>query len=188
MCFINNAGLMPFDDSVRRDGRRSRCRRSSSRTSSAPSAWTSALIDVLKAQPSSTVIQQHVGRVVDAPGHQLRVFGRQGRTSSVHPRPAQASPSRGTSVEVIEIAPPWVNTDHLQQSGDPRAMPLDDYVNDTMRQLGTDEQEIIVDAIRDSLRDNPGTWGVCSSPSSTSTAEHPIPVESQPSLTEGVVA
>ena len=58
---------------------------------------------------------------------------------------------RGTSVEVIEIPPPYVQT-HLtgdHQARDPRAMPLDDYVAATMKILTEqpDAKEVIIDRV-----------------------------------------
>ncbi|OBK53173.1 SDR family oxidoreductase [Mycobacterium sp. 1081908.1] len=61
---------------------------------------------------------------------------------------------RGTAVQVIEIIPPHVQT-ALQRgrgfdSGDPRAMPLDDYIAETMSLLQTQPEadEIIVERVR----------------------------------------
>jgi uncharacterized oxidoreductase len=62
---------------------------------------------------------------------------------------------RGTSVTVQEIAPPWVNTDLIAKSDDPRAMPLDAFIAETMQKLAGDAEEIVVDAAR-AIRDNPG--------------------------------
>ena len=62
---------------------------------------------------------------------------------------------RDTSVRVQEIAPPWVDTDLVGKSGDPRAMPLDAFIEETMAKLAGDDEEIIVDAIK-AFRDNPG--------------------------------
>ena len=61
---------------------------------------------------------------------------------------------RGTAVQVIEIIPPHVQT-ALQRgrgfdSGDPRAMPLDEYIAETMSLLQTQPEadEIIVERVR----------------------------------------
>jgi len=56
---------------------------------------------------------------------------------------------KGTSVEVIEIAPPYVQTELLgpQQAVDPAAMPLTDFIAEVMTILetGPDAAEVIVE-------------------------------------------
>ena len=54
---------------------------------------------------------------------------------------------RDTSVRVQEIAPPWVDTDLIYKSGDPRAMPLPDFIEQTLVALATDAPEVIVEEI-----------------------------------------
>src|SRR6202008_776960 len=51
---------------------------------------------------------------------------------------------KGTPVKVLEIAPPWVRTDLLDSKSEPRAMPLGDLIDETMRVLGTDADEELV--------------------------------------------
>ena len=60
-------------------------------------------------------------------------------------------------MRVLELIPPWVQTDLLGKanSKDPRAMPLDEFVAETMRLLATDVEEIVVEKARP-LRDNVG--------------------------------
>jgi uncharacterized oxidoreductase len=41
-------------------------------------------------------------------------------------------------VSVIEIAPPWVDTDLIYKSGDSRAMPVADFIEQTFDKLATD--------------------------------------------------
>lgn len=62
---------------------------------------------------------------------------------------------RDSGVRVIEIAPPWVDTDLIYKSGDPRAMPLADFIAETLRGLAAGTDEVIVDSARP-LRENPG--------------------------------
>ncbi len=59
---------------------------------------------------------------------------------------------RNTAVEVIELAPPYVQT-HLQgerQANDPNAMPLEDYIAETMRLLQQQPtpQEVLVERVK----------------------------------------
>jgi uncharacterized oxidoreductase len=46
---------------------------------------------------------------------------------------------RDTSVRVQEIAPPWVDTDLIYKSGDSRAVPLPDFIEQTLVALATDD-------------------------------------------------
>src|SRR5260370_17136763 len=52
---------------------------------------------------------------------------------------------KATSVRVLEIAPPWVQTDLLNSNEEPRAMPLKEFIEETMRVLGTDAEQTLVD-------------------------------------------
>jgi uncharacterized oxidoreductase len=60
-----------------------------------------------------------------------------------------------TPVKVLEIAPPWVQTDQLNSNNEPRAMPLADFIAETMQVLGTDKEEVLVERAR-SIRNNAG--------------------------------
>lgn len=60
---------------------------------------------------------------------------------------------RDTNVEVLELAPPYVQTElgGPQQASDPRAMPLDDYITEVMHILETnsiEKGEILVDRVK----------------------------------------
>lgn len=62
---------------------------------------------------------------------------------------------KGTSVKVIEVSPPWVQTDLLNSNNEPRAMPLADFITETMAILGTDADEVVVERGRP-VRNNAG--------------------------------
>jgi uncharacterized oxidoreductase len=49
-----------------------------------------------------------------------------------------------SGVRVLEIAPPWVQTELLNSSEEPRAMPLASFIEQTMVELATDADEILV--------------------------------------------
>ena len=83
---------------------------------------------------------------------------------------------RDTSVRVLEIAPPWVDTDLVHKSGDPRAMPLDAFIAETMDKLADATDEVLVDAARP-LRDNAGpNEHTLVHQFNVALAENPIPV------------
>jgi len=62
---------------------------------------------------------------------------------------------RGTPVKVLEIAPPWVQTDLHNSNNEPRAMPLAHFIEETMQVLGTDTEEVLVERAKP-LRNNAG--------------------------------
>jgi uncharacterized oxidoreductase len=62
---------------------------------------------------------------------------------------------RHTSVRVLEIIPPWVRTELLNSSEEPRAMPLGDFLQGTIDALATDADEILVPQAK-FLRDQQG--------------------------------
>ena len=62
---------------------------------------------------------------------------------------------KGTSVQVQEIAPPWVQTDMLNSSEEPRAMPLKPFIEQTIAALGKNDSEVLVE-IAKPFRANPG--------------------------------
>ncbi|WP_397450748.1 SDR family oxidoreductase [Pseudomonas sp. NA-150] len=62
---------------------------------------------------------------------------------------------RDSSVKVLEIAPPWVRTELMNSSEAELAMPLDEFIAETIAVLGTDAQEVLVERAQP-LRANAG--------------------------------
>ncbi|MBB4145626.1 SDR family NAD(P)-dependent oxidoreductase [Rhizobium rhizoryzae] len=119
-----------------------------------PIRLTSALIDHLKSQPAATIIH-NTSVLAYVPLASTAVYS--ASKAALHSYAlSQRFQLRDTSVRVQEIAPPWVDTDLIKKSGDPRAMPLDIFIEKTIAKLATDAPEIIVDEIQ-SFRDNPGS-------------------------------
>ncbi|HHL4077664.1 SDR family oxidoreductase [Burkholderia sola] len=149
---INNAGIMPFDDpSGRIDD--SVSRQILDTNLLGPIRLTSALIEHLKAQPRATIIY-NTSVLAYVPIATNAVYS--ASKAALHSYAlSQRFMLKGTSVSVQEIAPPWVDTDLIKKSGDPRAMPLDAFIAETMKGLATEEPEVFVETIR-ALRDNPG--------------------------------
>jgi uncharacterized oxidoreductase len=55
---------------------------------------------------------------------------------------------RDTTVRVLEIAPPWVRTDLMNSREAKEAMPLDQFIAETMAVFGTDADEILVEGAK----------------------------------------
>lgn len=58
-------------------------------------------------------------------------------------------------VRVLEIAPPWVRTELMNSQEAKQAMPLDQFIAETMQVLESDADEILVEMAKP-LRANPG--------------------------------
>ena len=57
---------------------------------------------------------------------------------------------KDTSTDVIEIVPPYVQTDLMNGASDPRAMPLADFIAEVMQlfQSQPDAKEILVERVK----------------------------------------
>ena len=55
---------------------------------------------------------------------------------------------KDTGIRVLEIAPPWVRTDLMNSREAEQAMPLDDFIAETMTVLATDADEILVEGAK----------------------------------------
>jgi len=62
---------------------------------------------------------------------------------------------RDSGVRVLEMVPPWVRTELMNSQEAEQAMPLDQFISETLEALGTDAEEILVEAAKP-LRANPG--------------------------------
>ncbi len=149
---FNNAGIMPFDDA---SGIIDDAVAQAILTTNllGPIRMTSALIEHLKAQPRATIVN-NTSILAFLPLASTAVYS--ASKAALHAYTlSQRFMLRNTRVTVQEIAPPWVDTDLIKKSGDPRAMPLDAFIAETMTGLGTEVEEVVVEAVR-SVRDNPG--------------------------------
>jgi uncharacterized oxidoreductase len=149
---INNAGVMPFDDVT---GPLDDAAAVSMITTNllGPVRFSGAFIEHLKKQPSAVIINNSS----TAAFIPMAMFALYSATkAAVHSYTlSQRWALRDTSVSVLEIAPPWVDTDLVYKSGDPRAMQLGPFIAEVMGLLETATSEVIVEAAKQ-LRDGAG--------------------------------
>ncbi len=149
---INNAGIMQLDNAA---GEIDDVLLTSTVTTNllGPIRLTSALIDHLKKQATATVIY-NTSVLAFVPLALTAVYS--STKAALHSYVlSQRYKLKATSVSVLEIAPPWVQTDLLNSNEEPRAMPLKEFIEETMRVLGTDADEIVVEQAKP-FRNNPG--------------------------------
>ena len=138
---INNAGIMQIDDSSTAIG--DELITSTITTNLiGPVRLTGALIEHLKQQQSATVL--FVSSVLGfTPMAMTAVYS--STKAAIHSYAQSLRfKLRQSSVSVLEIIPPWVRTELLNSSEEPRAMPLGEFLQGTMDALATDANEIMV--------------------------------------------
>jgi len=149
---INNAGIMLIDDAA---GKIDEQLLTSTITTNllGPIRLTSALIEHLKKQPRATIIY-NTSALAFVPLALTAVYS--ATKAALHSYVlSQRHKLKATSVSVLEIAPPWVQTDLLNSGKEPRAMPLKDFIEGTVKLLGTETNEILVEQAK-AFRNNPG--------------------------------
>ena len=120
-----------------------------------PIRMTSALIEQLKKQPEAAVAYVTSG-LAFVPLALTATYS--ATKAAIHSYAlSQRFLLKGTNVKVLELAPPYVQTELMgsHQASDPRAMPLKDYIEETIAALGTDVNEVLVERVG-MLRNNPG--------------------------------
>ena len=149
---INNAGIMQVDDAA---GVIDDALLTSTVTTNllGPIRLTSALIEHLKKQEKAAVIY-NTSVLGYVPLALTAVYS--STKAALHTYAlSQRYKLRGTSVSVLEIVPPWVQTDLMNSNEEPRAMPLKEFIDETIKVLGTNAEEILVERAK-LLRNNPG--------------------------------
>jgi uncharacterized oxidoreductase len=149
---INNAGIMQVDDAA---GVIDDAVLTSTVTTNllGPIRLTSALIEHLKKQEKAAVIY-NTSVLGYVPFALTAVYS--STKAALHTYAlSQRYKLRGTSVSVLEIVPPWVQTDLMNSNEESRAMPLKEFIDETIKVLGTDAEEILVERAK-LLRNNPG--------------------------------
>jgi len=149
---INNAGIMNIDDLSSAVDERLLV---STLTTNlmGPIRMTGALIEHLKRQPHATVINT-TSVLGFVPMAMTAVYS--STKAALHSYTMSLRYKlKGTPVKVLELAPPWVQTDLLDSNNEPRAMPLAEFIEETMQVLGTDADEVLVERAKP-MRNNVG--------------------------------
>ncbi len=113
-----------------------------------PIRLTAALAPLLKRQPSSTIVNVSSGLafvpLTMTPTYCATKAAIHSYTQSLRYQ------LRPTSIEVLELIPPYVATDLMGGATDPRAMPLRDFIDETIEILKTKPtpQEICVERVK----------------------------------------
>ena len=171
---VNNAGVMPFDNAA---GELDDTQAGTLLNTNllGPVRVSAAFIQHLKQQPDAVLINNS-SVLAFLPLATNALYS--ATKAAIHSYTlSQRFLLRDTGVQVIEISPPWVDTDLIYKSGDPRAMPLDEFISETFDKLGTDTIEAIVDRVLP-VRDNPGAdEHTLVNQFNQSVADNPIPVQ-----------
>jgi len=145
---INNAGIMRAEDLREQLGDVSTAEATIRTNLLGPIRLTAALLPVLMAQPRATIINVTSGLAfvprADSPTYCATKAAIHSYTQSLRYQ------LKDTSIQVIEIIPPYVQTDMAGPKVDPRAMPLRDFIAETMQILETlpDTGEICVERVK----------------------------------------
>lgn len=148
---LNNAGIMEVDQA---DGTidESLLTRTVTTNLLGPIRLTSALISQLKSRRGVVIYNTSVLAFV--PLAFTAVYS--ATKAALHSYAlSQRFMLRESGVRVLEIAPPWVRTELMNSREAEEAMPLDEFLKETLAELGTDADEILVERARP-LRANPG--------------------------------
>lgn len=145
---INNAGIMMNEDLVA--GTHLRIAEDTVATNLlGPIRLTAALLPHLLAQPKATILTVSSG-LAFVPLAATPTYG--ATKAAIHSYSvALRHQLRNTSVDVLEIAPPYVQTElqGAHQASDPNAMPLAEFISETMTLLAgsPDNGEVLVQRV-----------------------------------------
>jgi len=142
---FNNAGIMLYDNPAKVVDEKTMMRQIETNLLGSV-RLTSALIEQLKSQQASWIIYTS-SILAYTPLAQFAVYS--GTKAFLHSYAmSQRFMLRKTSVRVQEIAPPWVGTGLVGDAAHPNAMPLDNFIEETMAALSTDAEEVLVQMAR----------------------------------------
>ena len=145
---INNAGIMRPEDLLAQQHDLADAEAIVATNLLGPIRLTAALLPLLRKQAHSTIINVTSGLafvpLAHTPTYNATKAAIHSYTLSLRYQ------LRKTTTEVLEIIPPYVQTDLMDGAEDPRAMPLKDYLAETVELLKTQPtpQEICVERVR----------------------------------------
>ena len=146
---VNNAGIMKAEDVLADPFDLSDCEATVAANLLGPIRLTAALLPHLSRQPAAAVVNVTSGLAfvprADTPTYSATKAAMHSYTQSLR------FLLRGTPVQVIELAPPLVATDLTPgQRSNPRAMPLDEFIRESMGLLAADSTapEILVERVK----------------------------------------
>ncbi len=143
---FNNAGIMDFDNAT--GAIDDDLLVSTLATNLAgPIRVSAALVEHLKTQPAAAIINT-TSVLAFVPLAPTAIYS--ATKAALHSYTlSQRYMLKDTSVRVLELAPPWVQTDLINSNNEPRAMPLAAFIAETIKglgeALGSDDDEILVE-------------------------------------------
>ncbi len=148
---INNAGIMEPDDAAS-DIDEKLLVSTVTTNLLGPIRLTSALIDQLKKKRGVVIYNTSILAFVPLAFTSVYSATKAALHSYVL---SQRFQLRDSGVRVLELAPPWVRTELMNSQEAENAMPLDQFISQTIDALGTDSDEVLVE-IAKPFRANPG--------------------------------
>ncbi|MNW23979.1 Sulfoacetaldehyde reductase [compost metagenome] len=150
---LNNAGIMLFDEAAGVINEEVLVSTVSTNLLG-PIRMTSSLIEHLKSKEEAVIINT-TSAIGFIPYAATAVYS--ATKAALHSYTlSQRYLLKDTTVKVLEIIPPGVQTELMTGlSDDPHAMPLEAFIKETIRLLGTDAEEILVEQAK-MIRDNQG--------------------------------
>lgn len=132
---INNAGIMRPENLLTQQDDLADAESIITTNLLGPIRLTAALLPLLRKQAHSTIINVSSGLgfvpLAPTPTYSATKAAIHSYTCSLRYQ------LKDTTTEVLEIIPPYVQTDLMNGAEDPRAMPLKDYIAETMELLST---------------------------------------------------
>jgi len=145
---VNNAGIMRAEDWTAESVDTATAQATIATNLLAPILLTAALLPQLRKQAASNVINVSSGLaflpLAITPTYSATKAAIHSFSESLRHQ------LKGTAVEVIELAPPYVQTELMgaQQASDPRAMPLAEFIDEVMQLLELhDAPEVLVQRV-----------------------------------------